>query len=184
MGQQLCDLPSKVHDCLGEAIQILVKGSSIIYDERMWDQLVDILSGIELMLEEPDVTYGQVVLDRVDQLCTLIDLHPWQVMIKDSECFESYCDLYRSMGSIDNESEEEEECASSDSDGWEPRRGYYPKAVVRVLQTWFHDHLDYPYPSDEEKALLCVTTHLTHSQINQWFINARRRYANSLDHPK
>ena len=33
----------------------------------------------------------------------------------------------------------------------------------------------HPYPSEEEKAMLCQQTNLTLNQINNWFTNARRR---------
>jgi hypothetical protein len=140
------------------------------------------LCGIEVALEDPSIYYPPRILAKIERLCTLVELHPWTVMMKDTVSLESYWDLYNSMGSIAEESDEETSQESSDNETWEPRRGYYSKAVIRLLQSWFRKHIDYPYPSDEEKARLCAETQLTHSQISQWFINARRRYSNK-HHP-
>jgi hypothetical protein len=188
MGQLVRKLPCKVYDWLGEAIEILVEESYNIYDEQTWSRLANLLYYLELKLEEPGIHHSQEILEQIERLCTLIDLHPCMIMIKDKSSFDCYCDLYRSMGSIskdsdddDDDSDDHDGSVSSDSNGYEHRRGYHPKAVVQSLQTWFREHLDYPYPSDKEKASLCMETQLTHSQINQWFINARRRHVNFLE---
>lgn len=45
------------------------------------------------------------------------------------------------------------------------RRGNLPKHVTDILRTWFHDHLDHPYPTDEDKQMLISRTNLTISQV-------------------
>ncbi|KAF2665729.1 hypothetical protein BT63DRAFT_74172 [Microthyrium microscopicum] len=55
------------------------------------------------------------------------------------------------------------------------RRGNLPKDATRVLRQWFDEHLDAPYPGEEVKNQLCLRTGLQMSQVNNWFINARRR---------
>ncbi|KAI9809980.1 MAG: hypothetical protein M1827_006747 [Pycnora praestabilis] len=55
------------------------------------------------------------------------------------------------------------------------RRGNLPKPVTDFLRSWFRAHLSHPYPSEEEKQYLMSRTHLSISQISNWFINARRR---------
>ena len=45
------------------------------------------------------------------------------------------------------------------------RRGNLPKAVTDVLRQWIADHLDNPYPSDEDKQMLIAHTGLTSSQV-------------------
>ncbi|KAJ3197159.1 hypothetical protein HK101_005676 [Irineochytrium annulatum] len=48
--------------------------------------------------------------------------------------------------------------------------------VTASLFSWLMDHQSDPYPSDEVKKNLAKTTGLRLNQINDWFINARRRY--------
>ncbi|KAJ5899754.1 hypothetical protein N7495_004498 [Penicillium taxi] len=60
------------------------------------------------------------------------------------------------------------------------RRGNLPKPVTDILRAWFHEHLDHPYPSEEDKQMFMTRTNLSISQISNWFINARRRQLPAL----
>lgn len=60
------------------------------------------------------------------------------------------------------------------------RRGNLPKPVTDILRAWFHEHLDHPYPSEEDKQIFMTRTGLSISQISNWFINARRRQLPAL----
>ena len=55
------------------------------------------------------------------------------------------------------------------------KRGATPSAVQQVLKEWLFAHAHSPYPGEEEKDALCLRTGLTMHQLNNWFINARRR---------
>jgi hypothetical protein len=55
------------------------------------------------------------------------------------------------------------------------RRGKLPEHSTNFLKKWLYNHWFHPYPSEEEKTLLCQATNLHISQINNWFTNARRR---------
>ena len=46
---------------------------------------------------------------------------------------------------------------------------------VAIMLSWLRLHQDNPYPNDDEKESLIVSTRLTMNQINYWFTNARRR---------
>lgn len=45
------------------------------------------------------------------------------------------------------------------------RRGNLPKAVTDILRAWFHEHIQHPYPSEDEKQILMARTGLTISQV-------------------
>jgi len=60
------------------------------------------------------------------------------------------------------------------------RRGNLPKPVTDILRRWLQEHLDHPYPSDEQKQVFIQRTGLSISQISNWFINARRRQLPAL----
>lgn len=47
------------------------------------------------------------------------------------------------------------------------RRGNLPKPVTDILRTWFHKHLDHPYPSEEDKQMFMTRTGLTISQVSR-----------------
>jgi len=44
-----------------------------------------------------------------------------------------------------------------------------------LLKKWLADHWFHPYPTNEEKLMLCEQTGITLHSLNHWFINARRR---------
>lgn len=45
------------------------------------------------------------------------------------------------------------------------RRGNLPKPVTDILRAWFHEHLDHPYPNEDDKQMLIARTGLTISQV-------------------
>lgn len=55
------------------------------------------------------------------------------------------------------------------------KRGIFPKVATNFLRAWLFQHLTHPYPSEEQKKQLAQDTGLTILQVNNWFINARRR---------
>ncbi|XP_028259305.1 homeobox protein Meis1a isoform X2 [Parambassis ranga] len=55
------------------------------------------------------------------------------------------------------------------------KRGVFPKVATNILRAWLFQHLTHPYPSEEQKKQLAQDTGLTILQVNNWFINARRR---------
>ncbi|UJR22508.1 hypothetical protein I4U23_025559 [Adineta vaga] len=55
------------------------------------------------------------------------------------------------------------------------KRGIFPKSATSLMRTWLFQHLSHPYPSEDEKKFLAQETNLNILQVNNWFINARRR---------
>ncbi|EPZ31455.1 hypothetical protein O9G_002924 [Rozella allomycis CSF55] len=58
------------------------------------------------------------------------------------------------------------------------KRSNFQPEITEVLWEWIDKHADYPFPTAEEKKLLCKKTGLTLVQLNNWMINARRRKLN------
>lgn len=55
------------------------------------------------------------------------------------------------------------------------REGNLPKFKTDFLNSWFVMNCNNPYPSTEQKQTFCNILNLDTNQINNWFINARRR---------
>ncbi|KAI9027781.1 homeobox KN domain-containing protein [Hyaloraphidium curvatum] len=54
-------------------------------------------------------------------------------------------------------------------------RANHPKETIDTLSDWMAAHTANPYPTEDEKAVLMEETGLNLRQVNDWFINARRR---------
>ncbi|XP_049298074.1 homeobox protein PKNOX1-like isoform X1 [Anopheles funestus] len=61
------------------------------------------------------------------------------------------------------------------SSGKRQKRGILPKHATSVMRAWLFQHLVHPYPTEDEKRAIAAQTNLTLLQVNNWFINARRR---------
>jgi hypothetical protein len=62
-----------------------------------------------------------------------------------------------------------------------PRRHNHPPHAIHICRTWLNNHRAHPYPTPEEKRELCHQSGLSLSQLNDWFVNARRRYLHRSD---
>nr|AAW62517.1 KNOTTED1-like protein [Selaginella kraussiana] len=56
------------------------------------------------------------------------------------------------------------------------KKGKLPKDSRQILLNWWSVHYKWPYPSESEKASLAESTGLDQKQINNWFINQRKRH--------
>lgn len=55
------------------------------------------------------------------------------------------------------------------------KRGILPKQATSIMRSWLFQHIVHPYPTEDEKRAISAQTNLTLLQVNNWFINARRR---------
>lgn len=55
------------------------------------------------------------------------------------------------------------------------RAGKLPGDTTSVLKAWWQSHSKWPYPTEDDKARLVQETGLQLKQINNWFINQRKR---------
>ncbi|XP_073010679.1 homeobox protein knotted-1-like 3 [Typha latifolia] len=59
------------------------------------------------------------------------------------------------------------------------RAGKLPGDTASLLKAWWQSHSKWPYPTEDDKARLVQETGLQLKQINNWFINQRKRNWNS-----
>ena len=77
--------------------------------------------------------------------------------------------------SLDNDHNSFKNSKNSTSKG---ERISLTKESRNVLQAWLFQHISNPYPTEYEKSLLAEQAGLTVLQVNNWFINTRRRDSN------
>ncbi|XP_028795908.1 homeobox protein knotted-1-like 1 [Neltuma alba] len=56
------------------------------------------------------------------------------------------------------------------------KNGKLPKDARMILLNWWNTHYRWPYPTEEEKVRLSERSGLNQKQINNWFINQRKRH--------
>ncbi|KAE8733163.1 Homeobox protein SHOOT MERISTEMLESS [Hibiscus syriacus] len=56
------------------------------------------------------------------------------------------------------------------------KKGKLPKEAKQQLLDWWSRHYKWPYPSESQKLALAESTGLDQKQINNWFINQRKRH--------
>ncbi|KAG8366090.1 hypothetical protein BUALT_Bualt17G0039700 [Buddleja alternifolia] len=61
------------------------------------------------------------------------------------------------------------------------KKGKLPKEARQTLLEWWNQHYKWPYPTEGDKISLAETTGLDQKQINNWFINQRKRHWKSSE---
>ncbi|XP_076887648.1 homeobox protein knotted-1-like 6 [Bidens hawaiensis] len=56
------------------------------------------------------------------------------------------------------------------------KKGKLPKEARQLLLEWWNIHYRWPYPTEADKIALAESTGLDQKQINNWFINQRKRH--------
>ncbi|XP_047317877.1 homeobox protein knotted-1-like 6 [Impatiens glandulifera] len=56
------------------------------------------------------------------------------------------------------------------------KKGKLPREARQILLEWWNLHCRWPYPTEADKISLAETTGLDQKQINNWFINQRKRH--------
>ncbi|XP_024987871.1 homeobox protein knotted-1-like 6 [Cynara cardunculus var. scolymus] len=56
------------------------------------------------------------------------------------------------------------------------KKGKLPNEARQTLLEWWDSHYKWPYPTEADKIALAESTGLDQKQINNWFINQRKRH--------
>ncbi|KAI7728846.1 hypothetical protein M8C21_023825 [Ambrosia artemisiifolia] len=56
------------------------------------------------------------------------------------------------------------------------KKGKLPSEARKTLLQWWDSHYKWPYPTEADKISLAESTGLDQKQINNWFINQRKRH--------
>lgn len=56
------------------------------------------------------------------------------------------------------------------------KKGKLPREARQLLFEWWNSHYKWPYPTEADKVTLAEMTGLDQRQINNWFINQRKRH--------
>ncbi|GAA0171234.1 homeodomain transcription factor [Lithospermum erythrorhizon] len=56
------------------------------------------------------------------------------------------------------------------------KKAKLPKEARQALVEWWNLHVNWPYPTESDKMSLAELTGLDQKQINNWFINQRKRH--------
>ncbi|XP_039062033.1 homeobox protein knotted-1-like 6 isoform X2 [Hibiscus syriacus] len=56
------------------------------------------------------------------------------------------------------------------------KKGTLPREARQMLLEWWNVHYKWPYPTEADKIALAESTGLDQKQINNWFINQRKRH--------
>jgi len=83
--------------------------------------------------------------------------------------------LHHMMGKVSPGSDNQCNEDVKDTKVTQKKRGIFPKSATNIMKAWLFQHLTHPYPSEDQKRALAQDTGLTILQVNNWFINARRR---------
>ncbi|KAI8809645.1 hypothetical protein BJ742DRAFT_771116 [Cladochytrium replicatum] len=63
------------------------------------------------------------------------------------------------------------------------KRRHFPKEVVRDLIAWLHEHKACPFPDRKTKLEMIELYNLSETQLENWFVNGRRRYLSKTRTP-
>lgn len=60
------------------------------------------------------------------------------------------------------------------------KKGKLPQTATEALKEWWSERVVWPYPTEDDKKVLGAKTQLNSTQINNWFINQRKRHWHKL----
>lgn len=135
---------------------------------------------IQKHFTKSDMNYIAIMLLFLERIKTSLELEDEIVKIIDCESNRFNSNITRVLEDLKQSFKNIQKLSGTDGfssiDGSiKAKRTNYPKQTSHILKKWLQENAKNPYPSDAEKALLREKTGLDATQLNNWFINARRR---------
>lgn len=156
-------------------------GSRLIYyRQKLLDTIQFVryeYKNLNLSNSNSEMKFYQLLMCKKFETIKQIILFEDSVLIKINEEIHNF---YKKVNKIfykpyDEDFVNSEETVVTSSNNNKSKRLNYPNKVVRVLKGWLERNILDPYPSEDQKEEFCEKTGLEMNQINNWFINARRR---------
>nr|XP_032826708.1 homeobox protein PKNOX2-like isoform X2 [Petromyzon marinus] len=123
--------------------------------------------------------HGQVVAQAMTQATTTtaLQIHGAQSVVSSPCVISGICTTSHLQADNMGGTHLGQDISACDPDDKRARlkRGVLPKHATTVMRSWLFQHIVHPYPTEDEKRQIANQTNLTLLQVNNWFINARRR---------
>jgi len=77
---------------------------------------------------------------------------------------------------LDSSNSDEQNTSSTGFHGYaRPVNRFFPDGVVDILNKWFYENQNYPYPDDNMTNILAKEANISPKQVRKWFANKRVR---------
>ncbi|XP_030761437.1 BEL1-like homeodomain protein 1 isoform X2 [Sitophilus oryzae] len=118
--------------------------------------------------------------DKQFSSVSLMHIHKMRVHEEDYIC--NFCNVaFKTLQNLRRHNQQCQKLKSvNTSDSVLSKRPHLPAKAKNHLKKWLFRHTEHPYPTDVEKQQLMKETNLSLLQVENWFINARRRILSDL----
>ncbi|XP_066262106.1 uncharacterized protein [Euwallacea similis] len=155
--------------------------TNINYDAAIPKVRIPRFKPVEPALYKPIVKdeHGLLTCNHCDKkFSTVPALHTHKTKVHDEDYLCNFCNVpFKTLQSLRKHNQLCQKVATTTPT--EPailtKRPHLPTKAKNHLKRWLFNHTDHPYPTDVEKQQLMKETNLSLLQVENWFINARRR---------
>ncbi|CAI9785153.1 unnamed protein product [Fraxinus pennsylvanica] len=151
----------ELDDFMETYYQVLVKYRSDL--SRPFDEAMSFLKEMEIKLD--NLCKDDGILSSDEEFSGVTEVQDAQIKNDDRELKDK---LILRYGSHINKLKQEF--------SKKKKNGKLPKGAKKILLEWWNAHCQWPYPTEDDKIALAESTGLDQKQINNWFINQRKRH--------
>ena len=127
-----------------------------------------LLEALRILSEDPSLRKLQAALDIE------ADIVHTETSRYEGQCIQANSVIDSGMKIKGRKSKNKKSFVENASKGTKKREKTSPVSQ-KILKDWLFSNCYHPYPTDSDKCTLCLQTGLSLQQLNNWFINARRR---------